>query len=230
MNKYEVVKEELGRGSYGRIQLIKHIETGKLYVWKKVHYGNMSDKEKEHLISEVQILHSLKHENIVRYKEHFNEKACKTIFIVMEYCSEGDLGIKVQESMKKKRNFHEDLIWALIMQIVKALYECHGPDKEEQDPAKRRQKIIHRDLKPQNILLGHNSTVKLADFGISKTLKGDETHGMTSVGSPLYQSPEQIKGEKYDEKTDIWSLGVIMYEMASLRPPFTGQTPYALST
>ena len=198
-------------------------------MWKKIHYGNMNDYEKEHLIAEVRILYSLRHENIVRYKEHFNEKHCKTIFIVMEHCPEGDLGKKITEKKQQQRYFNENVIWAIIMQIVKALYECHGSDKEDPDPKKRRQKVIHRDLKPANILLGTNSTAKLADFGISKTLTADETHGMTSVGSPLYQSPELIKGERYDEKTDIWSLGVIMYEMAALRPPFSGPTHFALA-
>lgn len=174
----------------------------------------------------------MKHDNIVKYKEHFNLKHTKTIYIVMEYCPEGDLAKKIQEKKQQQRTMPEDLIWCIMMQIVKALYECHGPDHPEQNDhnaKQRRKRIIHRDLKPQNILFGNKSQVKLADFGLSRTLSSSETQGMTAVGSPLYQSPEQIEGKKYDEKTDIWSLGIIMYEMAALRPPFTGPSQYALA-
>ena len=81
--------------------MVRHKETDKKYVWKKIHYGNMSEKEKEHLISEIQILNLLKHENIVKYKEHFNMKPTKTIYIVMEYCPEGDLAKKIQEKKQQ---------------------------------------------------------------------------------------------------------------------------------
>jgi len=86
---------------------------------------------------------------------------------------------------------------------------CQGP-----------QKILHRDLKPGNIFLDGNSDAKVGDFGLARVLNHDSVFAQTHVGTPYYMSPEQINEQRYNEKSDIWSLGCIVYEMAALRPPF----------
>lgn len=113
----------------------------------------------------------------------------------------------------------EDFIWRIFTQIVLALYECHR--------RKDKQVILHRDLKPSNIFLDKQQNAKLGDFGFAKRIAGGNSEGeginnyaQTYLGSPYYMSPEQCNGQEYNEKSDIWSLGIIVYEMAQLNPPF----------
>ena len=91
MEKYELVKENIGKGSFGNVSLVKHIETNKHMVWKKIDYGKLKDKEIHQLINEVNILRELKHENIVRCYDKIVDKKNTTLYIVMEYCKGGDL-------------------------------------------------------------------------------------------------------------------------------------------
>ena len=84
-------------------------------------------------------------------------------------------------------------------------------------------RIIHRDIKSHNIFLMKDGSVKLGDFGIVKVLENTKSKAATVIGTPYYFSPEMCKGESYDEKTDVWSLGVLLYEMCALEYPFTGK-------
>ena len=131
------------------------------------------------------------------------------ITIIMEYCGGGDLS----QLIKQGEKIAEDVIWKIFSQIVMALHECH------RHPGGA---ILHRDLKPSNIFLSEDLNIKLGDFGLSKQLKKDEANvwASTNVGTPYYMSPEQINGTNYDEKSDIWSLGCVLFEMAALKPPF----------
>lgn len=97
-------------------------------------------------------------------------------------------------------------------QMSLAIKHCHD------------RKIIHRDLKTQNIFLNKNSTLLLGDFGIAKVLSNTREKCKTMVGTPYYLSPEIVNAEDYSFKTDIWSLGIILYEMCALKPPFDAQT------
>lgn len=116
------------------------------------------------------------------------------------------------------------------MQILLALRECHVRGIKGS-------KILHRDLKPSNIFFDSSNNVKLGDFGLSRIIKSD-THNeddqeccmaKTNVGTPYYMSPEQVYEKQYDEKTDIWSMGCVIYELVSLKPPFTAKNPLALA-
>ncbi len=104
------------------------------------------------------------------------------------------------------------MIWRVLLQVTSALRECH---------TRKEGKIFHRDLKPSNIFLDKDHNVKLGDFGLSKQLGEDSIYAYTHVGTPYYMAPEQCESEcKYDERSDIWGLGCIIYEMACLHPPF----------
>jgi len=104
-----------------------------------------------------------------------------------------------------------------------------GASTEDVQSQQGPQKILHRDLKPGNIFLDANSDAKVGDFGLARVLNHDSVFAQTHVGTPYYMSPEQINEQRYNEKSDIWSLGCIIYEMAALRPPFKAQNHLSLA-
>ena len=144
----------------------------------------------------------------------------------MEYCENGDMAQLIKKCKAERDFVAEDVIWKIFMQILLALRECHYRGIKGS-------KVLHRDLKPSNIFFDSNNNVKLGDFGLSKIIKGDETQtknmAETNVGTPYYMSPEQIHENAYDEKTDIWSTGCVIYELVSLIPPFTAKNHLALA-
>ena len=121
----------------------------------------MSEKEKQQLVSEVNILRELRHPNIVRYYDRIIDKESSKIFIIMEYCEKGDLAHLIRKQRKDKEYLPEDLVWKVLAQITLALYDCHR---------RKEGKILHRDLKPGNVFLDANNNVKLGDFGLSKIM------------------------------------------------------------
>ena len=124
----------------------------------------------------------------------------------MEYCDGGDLFQKISQQRKKERLMDEKEIWNIFIQAVRALKELHE------------RKIFHRDIKSANIFLTKNGVVKLGDLNVSKVAKKGLLY--TQTGTPYYASPEVWKDKPYDFKSDIWSLGCILYEMCTLKPPF----------
>ena len=175
---------------------------------KEINFGKMSEKEKLQLVSEVNILRELKHQNIVRYYERYVDREQCKIYIVMEYCEGGDLGTLIKRYRKESKLLEEDTIWHYFTQISLALHECH---------TFKHGVILHRDLKPENIFLDANGNIKLGDFGLSRVLGKQVDLAKTFVGTPYYMSPEQVNESGYDVKSDIWSLGCLLYELCSLR-------------
>ena len=129
----------------------------------------------------------------------------------MQYCPGGDLSTLILQLQKKGQLVDQDTIWRLFFQIITALNHCH------------KRKIIHRDLKPANIFIDQSLTnIKIGDFGLSRELGEHSEYAKTHVGTPYFMSPEQIQIKYYNQKTDIWSLGCILYELATLKKPFRG--------
>lgn len=118
----------------------------------------------------------------------------------------------------------EDEIWSILMKLVLALFECH----RRKD---KRTVILHRDIKPSNIFLDEFRNPKLGDFGFAKAVVNGEksAYAKTYIGTPFYMSPEQLSESEYNEKSDIWSLGCIVYEMAALIPPFYAENQLSLA-
>ena len=199
---------------------IKRKSDGRVLVWKVLNYGKMSEKEKQQLVSEVNILRDLRHPNVVRYYDRIIDKKDTKIYIVMEHCEGGDMASLIKKCIKDSDYIAEDVIWKIFMQVVLALYECH---------TRKEGKILHRDLKPGNVFLDSSKNVKLGDFGLSRIMGNESVYAYTHVGTPYYMSPEQIEDSKYNEKSDIWSAGCILYEIAALHPPFEANTHYALA-
>lgn len=152
-------------------------------MWKELNYGKMSEREKQMLVSEVNILRELQHPNIVRYYDRVIDRDFSKIFIVMEYCEGGDIATLIRNSRKDKNQLPEDMIWVILSQVAQALQMCH---------TRKEGKILHRDLKPGNIFLDSNYNVKLGDFGLSRIMGDQSVFAYTHVGTPYYMSPEQI--------------------------------------
>ncbi|XP_014854492.1 PREDICTED: serine/threonine-protein kinase Nek2 [Poecilia mexicana] len=210
---YEVLYT-IGSGSYGRCQKIRRNSDGKILVWKELDYGTMAESEKQMLVSEVNLLRELKHPNIVRYYDRIIDRTNTTLYIVMEYCEGGDLASLISRCIKERRYLEEQFILRVMAQLTLALKECHSRSDG-------RATVLHRDLKPANIFLDIKQNVKLGDFGLARILNHDTSFAKTFVGTPYYMSPEQINRMSYNEKSDIWSLGCLLYELCALSPPFT---------
>jgi NIMA (never in mitosis gene a)-related kinase len=203
------IVNKLGEGAYSSVYKVKRNSDGLEYALKKVKLMNLSEKEKQNALNEVRILASLRHPNMIAYKEAFLEEASNSLCIVMEYCNNGDLFQRIVEHQKKGTLFPEVDIWNFFIQMVKALKALHD------------MKIFHRDLKSANVFLNKDGTAKLGDLNVSKVAKKGLLY--TQTGTPYYASPEVWRDQPYDSKSDIWSLGCVLYEMTTLKPPFRAE-------
>ncbi|KFW05439.1 Serine/threonine-protein kinase Nek5, partial [Eurypyga helias] len=200
MDKYEIIKK-IGEGSFGKIFLAKRKVDNEQCVIKEI---NLTKKEKEASQKEVILLAQMKHANIVTFYASLQEK--NKLYIVMEYCDGGDLMRRI--NMQHGVLFDEDQVLNWFVQISLGLKHIH--DK----------KILHRDVKAQNIFLSNNGKVaKLGDFGIARQLNSTMEFARTCVGTPYYLSPEICENRPYNNKTDIWSLGCVLYELCALKHP-----------
>ncbi|EGR30852.1 protein kinase domain protein [Ichthyophthirius multifiliis] len=201
--------KKIGEGAYSIVYKVIRQTDQQQYALKKVNLQALSQKEIEYALNEVRILASIRSNYIIGYKEAFIDRHQNCLCIVMEYSNNGDLLQKIIENQKKGLKFTEDQIWNIFIQIVKALKTLHEL------------KIFHRDLKSANIFLNKDETIKLGDMNVSKVAKKGLLY--TQTGTPYYASPEIWKDQPYDEKSDIWSLGCVLYEIVTLNPPFKAQ-------
>ncbi|KAI0546965.1 kinase-like domain-containing protein [Xylaria curta] len=238
-DKFDVL-DKIGHGSFGVIRKVKRKADGMILCRKEISYSKMSQKEREQLHVEFQILSSLRHPNIVGYYHREHLKQTQDLHLYMEYCGNGDLGRVIRDLERNNKYAEEEFVWIVFSQLVTALYRCHyGVDPPEVGGnvlvhAKTKPKIppgavtiLHRDLKPENVFLGENNSVKLGDFGLSKMIQSHD-FASTYVGTPFYMSPEICAAERYTLKSDIWSLGCVMYELCAREPPFNGKTHFQL--
>ncbi|NXJ11959.1 NEK2 kinase, partial [Odontophorus gujanensis] len=209
---YEVLLT-IGAGSYGKCRKVRRKADGKILVWKELDYGSMTEAEKQMLVSEVNLLRELRHPNIVRYHDRIIDRSSSTLYIVMEYCDGGDLASVIARCTRDRHYLEESFVLRVLTQLTLALKECH----RRSDGGV----TVHRDLKPANVFLDGKQNVKLGDFGLARILHHDTSFAKTFVGTPYYMSPEQINHMSYNEKSDIWSLGCLLYELCALTPPFT---------
>ena len=167
----------------------------------------MSRKELSDCLGEIRFLASLHHPNIVQYIDSFTENT--NLCLVLEMADGGDLASKIERHLTANSPFAEDVIWAYFLQIIEGLAHLH------------KLKILHRDLKSANIFLTREGKVKIGDLNVSTLVKAGLVR--TQIGTPYYMSPEIWANKPYDDKSDIWSAGCILYELCSLRPPFRGR-------
>ena len=208
MNDFQILSK-LGEGAYSTVYKVKRNTDKTIYALKKVKLLNLSEKEKENSLNEVRILASVKSNFVVGYKDSFFDEKDNTLCIVMEFADRGDLYQKIVEHKKSAKFFEESDIWRIFIQLVKGLKALHDL------------KILHRDMKSANVFLFSNGSAKLGDLNVSKVARRGV--GYTQTGTPYYASPEVWKDKPYDHKSDVWSLGCVLYEMITLRPPFRAQ-------
>ncbi|KDR84684.1 hypothetical protein GALMADRAFT_111919 [Galerina marginata CBS 339.88] len=232
LENYEPL-DVIGNGSFGIIRKVRRKSDGLVFARKELNFERMSERDRKQIVAEVNILKDLHHDHIVRYHDRYVDRDAGILYIVMEYCGGGDLSTVIKQATKQNRPIPEDTIWPYFLQILLALHHCHHPNGHtrstsgstitgaslETEHSSRRVQVLHRDLKPDNVFLDENNSVKLGDFGLSKAL-AQASFANTYVGTPYYMSPELMQEKAYDSKSDIWSLGCLIYELCSLKPPF----------
>ena len=204
------ILNKVGEGSYSTVLKVQRIEDGNIYALKRVKFKKLSDKEKQNALNEIRILASIKDKNVISYKEAFFDEKDSSLGIVMEYADKGDLFQVITERKKTKNYFDEQEIWKTFVQLLKGLKSLHDLN------------ILHRDIKSANVFLFEGGICKLGDLNVSKVAR--KGLGYTQTGTPYYASPEVWEEQPYDSKSDVWSLGCVIYEMATLRPPFQAQS------
>ncbi|KAK5685689.1 G2-specific serine/threonine protein kinase [Elasticomyces elasticus] len=234
--KYDVL-QKIGQGSFGVIRKVRRKADNAILCRKEISYGRMQPRERDQLGAELDILRTLRHPNIVQYYSREHIKSTQDVYLYMEYCGNGDLGGYIKKLKDRNVLAEEEFVWSIFAQLIGALYRCHygedapGPGQEAvvrqgktglQTKAGHRV-ILHRDLKPENVFLGVNNAVKLGDFGLSKIIASHD-FASTYVGTPFYMSPEICAAEKYSYASDVWSLGCIMYELATRKVPFDARS------
>ena len=208
LSDFETIKK-IGKGSFGSVYLVKRKKDSKIYALKSVILSNLSKNQQESSVNEVRILASVHHQNVISYKEAFWDDNTSSLNIVMEFADDGDLYTKIKKMKEEKIFFEEKTIWDYTIQIIQGLKSLH--DKN----------IMHRDLKSENIFLTKKHKCKIGDMNVSKVLK--EKLLMTQTGTPYYASPEVWMNKPYSFKSDLWSIGCVIYEMCELKTPFNGK-------
>ena len=210
-NRYEIL-EVIGTGGMAVVYKARCHRLNRLVAIKILKDDNLDDEDfRRRFHAESQAVAMLSHPNIVSVYDV--STSVMADYIVMELIE----GITLKQYMEKKGvlNWKETLHFA--MQIAKALEHAHSKG------------IVHRDIKPHNVMVLKNGSVKVMDFGIARLISHGNTLTKEALGSVHYISPEQARGGRVDDRSDIYSLGVVMYEMMAGRPPYDGESPVAVA-
>ena len=222
MDAYEH-QRALGKGAMGSVALVRRKADGELLALKSMAVHSAKDRALAR--NEIEILRKLSHPHVVRFEDTFvlGQDVC----IVMQFCEGGDLARLIGEQRSAGRRLPEAEVRGLLAQLGSALAHMHAL------------RIVHRDIKSSNVfLLGANAApggalgatrhALLGDFGVSKALESTRAMACTQCGTPYYLPPEVCNGAQYNAKADMWSLGVLAYELCALRYPFAAATLPAL--
>jgi eukaryotic-like serine/threonine-protein kinase len=201
--QYEII-EEINRGSMGIVYKVRDLTLDEIVAIKVLNDFLCTDPHAvERFKQEARSSRKLTHNNIVRIHDMFDLDEKK--IISMEFIE----GENLKTLLARHLTLTEDQVLTYLVQICEGLAYAH------------RLQVVHRDIKPANIMITDHGLLKITDFGIAKLLTDHQTKaGTVIMGTPLYMAPEQIEGCKVDNRCDIYSLGIMLYEMVTGRPPF----------
>ena len=212
IREYQIL-EKIGKGTFGTVYKVKKYNESFLYVIKQIPLNELTEDQIKQVNTEAKLLSLINSNFVVKYFESFIDNY--ELFIVMEYCDNGDLYHFLQEQQIKSTPLKEDLVWQIFIKITLGLSTIH------------KMKILHRDLKTLNIFLNKDMGVKIGDLGIAKQLN-QGSFANTLIGTPYYISPEMCEDKPYNQKSDVWALGCILYELCTFRHPFDATNQGAL--
>lgn len=206
-----VKRKLLGQGSFGSAWRVEESATGRVLAAKVMDLNNMSAKDRGFVTNEVKCLSRCNNAHIVRCEDSLERNGM--LLIVMEYADGGDLYKQIRARQQTMRYFREHEVVFIFLQLCLALDHIHT------------NKMMHRDLKTANILLTTTGLVKLGDFGFSRQYEDSLSNpvGSTFCGTPYYLSPELWHRQPYSKKSEMWALGVVLYEVMALKRPFGGR-------
>ncbi|ONL93116.1 Serine/threonine-protein kinase ATG1a [Zea mays] len=202
----------VGRGSFAEVHRAAHRRTGAPAAVKAIDRRLVDKRVHDGILQEREILRSIDHPNILRLLDTID--TTNMMYLVLEYCDGGDL----DAFLHKHGRLPEAVAKDLMRQLAEGLKVLRGRN------------IVHRDLKPQNLLLSTNGddiVLKIGDFGFARSLV-HENLAATICGSPYYMAPEIWQGKDYDAKSDLWSVGIILFQLVTGKLPFTGSNAFQL--
>ena len=217
LGRYEI-QAVLGKGSMGVVYLARDPLIGRLVALKTFRPNAGADDEdaerfRARFLREAQSAGILSHPNIVTVHDVVESSAEDETFIAMEYVQ----GTNLKEVLRYGKALEMGEVVEIFQQMAGALDYAHAKG------------VVHRDVKPANVLLTPQRQVKITDFGIARFEASNLTHDGQLLGTPNYMSPEQVQGREVDHRTDLFSLGVVLYEMIARHKPFTGENLTAVT-
>jgi serine/threonine-protein kinase len=212
-HRYRVIRQ-IGKGAFGIVVLVEDMVVHEDIILKFLNpYLAANESVIKRFIHELRYARKITHENVIRIYDFLTlGKFCA---ISMEYFPSHTLAVE----MKSMGTARQPRQFEILRDICKGMSVAHQAN------------IVHRDLKPQNILINDHGLVKIVDFGLAAAISHPDsrlTGSGTLMGTPTYMAPEQIRGTEVDPRTDIYSLGVIMYEMFTGKPPYVGADPLSV--
>jgi serine/threonine protein kinase len=210
--RYQVI-EELGHGGMGRVYKVQDTKIGEKIALKVIRpEAGLDKKSIERFSNEIKLARKIRHKNVCQMFDLGEDQG--TRYITMEYVHGEDL----KQLIRKVGRLSPGQAVGIARQVCEGLEEAHKLG------------VVHRDLKPQNIMVDEDGKARIMDFGIARSLSGKSMTGAgVMIGTPEYMSPEQVDGKDVDQRSDIYSLGVILYEMVAGRLPFVGETPLSIA-
>jgi serine/threonine protein kinase/Flp pilus assembly protein TadD len=209
--RYQII-EELGRGGMGRVYKALDTEVNEKIALKLIKPEIAADKKTiERFRNELKFARKIRHKNVCQMYDLSKEET--SYYITMEFVSGDDL----KGMIRRMGRFSAGQAISIAKQVCEGLTEAHNLG------------VVHRDLKPQNIMIDQDGSARIMDFGIARSIEGQSITGAgVMIGTPDYMSPEQVDGKETDERSDIYSLGIILYEMVTGQTPFEGDTPFTI--